>query len=94
MNDTERTMLTEHLDWLHNDVLPGFERRHDTESIRRTLQQIDNIQWRLDTGKPAPMCGWKKPYREHPDDCGYCSMHRKRLANHLHDEEAVQDTQA
>lgn len=78
--NNEHAMLEQHLTWLKGSVLPGFERRKDTESIRRTLRQIDNIEWRIATGKLAPLCGWRKLYREHPEDCAYCARHRKRLA--------------
>lgn len=93
MNATERAMLEQYLEWLLTRVIPGYERRHDGESVRQAQQQVDDIRWRLETGKPAPMCGWKKPYREHPDDCGYCTMHARRLAKLSHglvDQETTQ----
>lgn len=82
MNERERTMLTEHLEWLINDVIPGFERSNlppgmKAESIRRARQQVTNIEWRLTTGKDAPRCGWKGLYADHPIDCQYCNHTRK-----------------
>lgn len=64
----EREMLINHLDWLNNAVLPGFVRRNDAESVRRTRQQIADIEYRLETDppRPRPECGWKRSLRDHP----------------------------
>lgn len=64
----ERDMLLNHLDWLNNSVLPGFVRRDDNESVRRTRQQIADIEYRLETDppRPRPECGWDRSLREHP----------------------------
>ena len=82
MNDNERAMLEEHLEWLNNDIIPGFERSEQppswkAESIRRARQQVANIEWRIATDKPAPICGWKGLYADHPADCHYCNGTRK-----------------
>lgn len=68
-HETETEMLARYLDWLRNDVLPGFIRRGDNESVTRTRQQIADIEYRLETEppRPRPECGWGKPLRDHPD---------------------------
>lgn len=83
MNATERAMLEQHLEWLNTDVIPGFERSQQppswkAESIRRARQQVANIEWRLSTGKPAPICGWRGLYADHPEDCYYCQYGKNK----------------
>ena len=77
MND--EMMLRTHLDWLVQDVVPGFARRGDEKSIRFAEMQIANIQWRLTTGRDAPSCGWKGLYADHPADCFTCRVNRERI---------------
>lgn len=66
--ETEREMLERYLVWLREDVLVGYQRRHDTESIRQTKRQIDDILFRLETDppRPRPECVWKRSLRDHP----------------------------
>lgn len=43
----KRSMLERYRDWLLNDVIPGFQRRKDQESIRRSVEQLDGIEKKL-----------------------------------------------
>lgn len=67
-HETETEMLQRYLRWLQTDVLKGYQRRKDTESIRRTKRQIADIEYRLETNppRPRPDCGWTRPLQEHP----------------------------
>jgi hypothetical protein len=75
-----RPELIKQLEWLKDKVLPGFEQSNlpdswKAESIRRTRQQIDDLEYLMETDPPrkAPQCGWKKSYRLHDTDCKRCS---------------------
>ena len=54
---TERTMLLHYRQWLEATVIPGFVTSSlppswKDDSIRRTYQQIADIDWRLETEPP------------------------------------------
>jgi len=79
VNETERTTLETHLNWLQNEVIPGFEASEQppswkAESLRRAHIQVANIKWRLATGNKAPVCGFAGLYSNHDQDrCPQCS---------------------
>lgn len=64
------TDQTKQIDWLLNEVIPGFETANlppswKADALRRSHQQVADIQWMIDNNAPAPACGWTKPYAEH-----------------------------
>lgn len=75
-----REELNRYRDWLALVVIPGYEKRarqhrqRDVdwlEAIARASNQIADIDWRLETEppRPAPECGWRRPYSEHGETC-------------------------
>lgn len=72
---TETEFLQDKLVWLR-DVIVSFEGSTlpvswKDDSIKRTQQQIRDIEWRLcfKPPRPAPLCAWKGPYASHPWPC-------------------------
>lgn len=81
-----REELERQIEWLESAYEQAdLPRSWKADSIKRTRQQIDDIRWRLETEPPreAPMCGWTKPYREHPADCPQCASAQKRIDRNL-----------
>lgn len=51
---SKRQMLECYRDWLLNHVIPGYQRRHDEESLRRSVAQLDEIEQQLGVIRHAP----------------------------------------
>lgn len=70
---TDNEFLTFRVLWLEECIVLFEASNQPTswkrDSIKRTHQQIADIQWRLecDPPRPAPSCGWKKPFADHGD---------------------------
>jgi len=75
---TEREMLEGKVAWLRqtiidyeNTPLNRLPISWRNDSIKRTLAQIADVEWRLsfEPPHPAPLCGCKTSYSEHPWPC-------------------------
>ncbi len=67
MTDKERATLIKYRDWLLNDVIPGFQRARpdDSESIRRCMLQVMDIDWLLaDPSRKVLNVMERKPYAD------------------------------
>jgi hypothetical protein len=68
MLEQQAAWLRRNIDSFRNSNMPPS---WIADSVRRTEIHIDNIEWRLsfEPPHPAPICGWKKPYRDHSWPC-------------------------
>lgn len=87
--------IEKQMTWLRERVLPGFENSNlppswKAESIRNTTQQIDDLEYLMETDPPrrAPQCGWKKSYRLHDANCKRCKVAERFEADEI---ETIED---
>ncbi len=67
-----REQLQTWLKWLTEVVLPAALAGDNLGYAKRVKQHIADIRWRLAPSKfprPAPSCGWSKPYFAHGEVC-------------------------
>lgn len=71
----EREFLQHQIEWLRHSIdkyrASNLPPSWIADSIKRTEAQIADDEWRLsfDPPHPAPICGWRKPFRDHPWPC-------------------------
>ncbi len=67
MTTKQRATLLKYRDWLLNAVIPGFQRARpdDSESIRRCMLQVMDIDWLLaDPSRKVLNVMERKPYAD------------------------------